>query len=362
MFLLCVIYKRANVPWISVPEPMLSGLELKCLLLDEGVVGIDKAFKLPVRTSRSTAGPGAGKRSIALELDGHRMKVGVTRDPGQKYNLIDSEQDYDIAKNGQTIAQGVQIIPIAMHAPYQAFINLEAGCIYDCAFCVTPSMGDTKTISPERWVELILDSVKKEQVDAVAVTSGIPEDLRTTTDGMLFVVENVREALSDMAIGVEPYIEDVEDIQRFKDAGADEIKLNIETATQALFDRVCPMLDRQKVFELLPKAVEVFGKGNVTSNIIVGLGESDEEVLAASKQLIDMGVVPTLRGLRVNDGNRDRLTEALGTTPTKVPSSRLVKLSEGLKKDLSVAGMFPLELKTMCHKCGCCDIEPRWDI
>ena len=64
-------------------------------------------------------------------------------------------------------------------------------------------------------------------------------------------------------------------IDRLKEAGADEIKLNLETFDPEIFKKVCGELDLDWIMEALEHAVEVFGRGKVTSNIIIGMGESD---------------------------------------------------------------------------------------
>ncbi|MCK4969631.1 MAG: hypothetical protein KAS77_03870, partial [Thermoplasmata archaeon] len=58
--------------------------------------------------------------------------------------------------DGSLAVTDVWLIPIVMHAPDQAFINLSGECIYECAFCNTHKMepGKRKIISPTdgwRW-------------------------------------------------------------------------------------------------------------------------------------------------------------------------------------------------------------------
>jgi len=45
---------------------------------------------------------------------------------------------------------------------------------------------------------------------------------------------------------------------------------------------------------LLRDAVDVFGKGNASTHLIVGLGESEEELVRMIQECVDMGVLPAL--------------------------------------------------------------------
>ena len=144
------------------------------------------------------------------------------------------------------------------------------------------------------------------------------------------------------------------------DAGAAEIKINIETATDELFEEFCPMLDRNNIFNMLAHAVEVFGKGKVSSNIIVGLGESDDDVAAVIGRLCSMGVTPTVRGLRIG-GYREKILSEHGIT--KGPSSeRLLKIAEIQKETMKRYGLGSGTFETMCLRCTCCDLVPFIDL
>ena len=81
----------------------------------------------------------------------------------------------------------------------------------------------------------------------------------------------------NVPIGVEPYISSISQIDSLKAAGATEIKINMETFDADIFKKVCGMLDMDWILECIGHACEVFGRGKVTSNIIIGMGETDEQ-------------------------------------------------------------------------------------
>ncbi|MCU0862145.1 MAG: hypothetical protein MUE65_07500, partial [Methanomassiliicoccales archaeon] len=106
----------------------------KAVLLTEGPVKVAPGIKLPVRLSRSTAGPGAGTTGIALRFHGHRVKKSIVREGGD-FELVESEGGYALLHKGEAFLDKVQVQPILFHSPEQAFFNIETDCIYDCRFC-----------------------------------------------------------------------------------------------------------------------------------------------------------------------------------------------------------------------------------
>jgi hypothetical protein len=85
--------------------------------------------------------------------------------------------------------------------------------------------------------------------------------------------------------------------QILKDAGADEVKYNLECVDPDLFLQVCPGISYQEIMDALQEAVAIFGKNRVFTNIIVGLGESDDLLRRSIDELTEMGVIPVLRAV-----------------------------------------------------------------
>ena len=105
----------------------------------------------------------------------------------------------------------------------------------------------------------------------------------------------------------------------------------------------------------------MFGRGKVTSNIIIGMGETDRNVLEGVSTLAGMGVVPTIRALKINPTNRPSLEGALGEL-TEVTPERLIHLTQEAKLILLAQGLSTMTYHTMCHECGCCDLVPFQDL
>jgi biotin synthase-related radical SAM superfamily protein len=179
---------------------------------------------------------------------------------------------------------------------------------------------------------------------------------------MADMVKSLRAQYPKVPIGVEAYIEDLSDIAGFREAGATELKLNIETWPESRFRKLCPKRHFRKTLEAMEEAVRLFGRGKVTANIIVGLGESDAEVVECLGTLSRMGVIPNLRGIRIGPLNRDKLERALGRVPEKVPAERLLSLGKEHRRILEENGLDTGTFRTMCFSCRCCDLVPMADL
>jgi len=203
---------------------------------------------------------------------------------------------------------------------------------------------------------------KRDDFRAVAFTSAVVDSPSMTVERLAYVICRVREELDPIIpIGVEPYVESFDDIDRLKAAGADEIKINIETYDRDIFRKVCGKRDFEWLLKAIKYAVGTFGPGRVCSNIIVGLGETDKNVIDGVDYLAKMGCLTTLRPLRINDTNRKPLEDALGHIEPVTPE-RIINLAEGQRSVFELYYLDPRSFRTMCHACTCCDIVPFKDI
>jgi biotin synthase-related radical SAM superfamily protein len=109
-----------------------------------------------------------------------------------------------------------------------------------------------------------------------------------------------------------------ENIRRLAEAGVDRIGIPLDAATEKLFDKVKGSAaggpySWEDQFRRLREAVEVFGKGKVTTHLIVGLGETEEEVVRIIQECADMNVLPALfaftpvRGTALEDHSQPRV-------------------------------------------------------
>lgn len=338
-------------------------LKKKAILTLGGGVRLPEGYVVPCRISRSTAGPGAGFGSVAFSFGGYRVKKSISYDSGEFELHVSDDGKLSLTRNGEPFLDEIELQPVVRHCPEQAFFNLDPRCMYHCAYCSSPllDMKDDKHLSTEKIMEMLKESVETQDVRAVSFTSGVVGSIDETVGRFVDVISKVRSEYPDMPIGVEPYVSCKEHILMLNDAGADEIKLNLETPRRDIFAKVCPDLDYDGIMGLLKDAVDVFGKGHVISNIIYGLGETDRDLEDAMEELCSMGVIPGLRALRVNSYNRDQMSAAIGEV-VPISKERAIGLAEMQKRIMEKHGLTSLTSRTMCMECGCCDIVPFRDI
>ena len=334
----------------------------KARLLTGGAVRTPKDFRLPFPPSRSTAGPGAGVPEVVFSFGGTRVKKAISRAEGEFY-LEAADGGLRLTREDEVVADDVELLPTLYHAPFQAFINVDGNCILNCAFCNAYSLehDGTKHPTDEYIVDMVVSAASTDGFEGVALTSGVPDSPQETVDRIVTLVKSIREALPKAPIGVEPYVDHPRQIDELRVAGATEIKLNIESFDPDIFDKVCPNRDYGSILHVINHACEVFDSNSVCSNIIFGLGETDESVLHGVSVLANMGAVATLRALRTNERNYQNLAAALGDLPP-VTADRMLGLAREQKVIFERYGLTPLNFKTMCHACLSCDIVPFWDV
>ena len=84
------------------------------------------------------------------------------------------------------------------------------------------------------------------------------------------------------------------DVQTLRDMGSDIFTVALDAATPELFDRtrgkgVQSPHNWQKYWEILEDARDIFGPKKFGAHIIVGMGETEAEILHLIQQIVDMG-------------------------------------------------------------------------
>ena len=90
-----------------------------------------------------------------------------------------------------------------------------------------------------------------------------------------------------------------ENIVRLAEAGIERIGIPLDAATEEIFTRIKGsstggFYSWKDQWKLLDEAVGVFGKGKVSTHLIVGLGETEKHMIKTLQQCVDMTVLPGL--------------------------------------------------------------------
>lgn len=91
----------------------------------------------------------------------------------------------------------------------------------------------------------------------------------------------------------------LENMYRLADAGVERIGIPLDAATKEVFDRIKGVnaggpYSWEKQWQLLNQATGVFGEGMVSTHLIVGLGETEEEMINTIQKCVDITVLPAL--------------------------------------------------------------------
>jgi biotin synthase-related radical SAM superfamily protein len=324
--------------------------EIKAELLALGKVDVEPSLLPP--PSRSTAGPGTGLRSIFFKSGGHRVRLEINA--GSPLKMVQQNGDVVIKKDNRELVRGV-IDQVVAHCPEQTYITISEQCMYDCKFCSVPKFqGRIKTL--EQVLEIV-EKVKKDgKLKTIAFTSGVATTPENEIDRVVEYVRAVKKYNVPVGVAVYPT---KDSSQRLRDAGVTEVKYNVETMDPEIFERVCTGRKGHSltfILDSLRDAVKVFGKNRVSSNIIIGLGETDECVRKGVEYLAKMGVIAVLRPITISPYRKGEITA------TRPSADRLLKLTKMTRGILEKYGLDVEVSQTMCLPCTGCDLTPGRDV
>jgi biotin synthase-related radical SAM superfamily protein len=326
---------------------MKMNAEIKAELISIGAVNIDTS--LLGRITIPTAGPGAGGRAFFLKSGRYRVRLVV--DEGSPLRAVKDSGGIVILKGGKELVRGT-IEEELVHCPEQAYITMSERCIYDCRFCPVPKLKG-KVKSTEELLALVEEAHRIGKMKGISITSGVEVSPEKEVERAVELVRALRKYKVPIGVSVYP----TKDSSRLlKEAGASEIKYNVETMDRELYDKYCKKPPLDFTLECLKDAVRIFGKNHVFTNFIVGLGETDETVEKYYGELAGMGVIPIIRAIGVHPL---RFGELEAERPT---AERLLKLAKMARRILDKYGLDASVSKTMCLPCTGCDLNPHIDL
>ncbi|MCJ7445761.1 MAG: radical SAM protein [Methanotrichaceae archaeon] len=325
--------------------------EIKALLLSVGSANIDeKLLQEVTRTTIPSAGPGAGLESFFIKSGSDRVRLSI--DMNSPLKVVRYCNGVVVIRDRKPIATG-ELEPALSHCPEQAYLTISGRCIYDCKFCPVPLL-QGKVKSLEKIVQLVEEADQTGELSAISLTSGVANSPEEEVTKAVQILKTLRTRYN-VAIGVSVYPTETSSKELY-DAGATEIKYNIETMDSEIFARCCPGLSLSFVLRSLEKAVELFEKNRVSSNFILGLGESDECVLSGASKLSKMSVIPILRPISPPSPFRRRGPSA------EASGGEAADAGQSNKKNLDENDLRTDKAETMCLSCTGCDITPHRDV
>ena len=208
--------------------------------------------------------------------------------------------------NGSAIVLGLLAGKLDAEPTTAYLMTYHTGkCMANCGFCPQAKTSESKAelLSRVAWPAFpsltvlaeLEKAVHKGRIKRVCVqTLNYPEAINEVC---VFVKELKQLVPVPVSVSSQPF--NSENLWRLADAGVDRVGIALDAATEGLFDRVKgasaggPYRWRDE-FLLLRVAIGIFGEGNVSTHLMVGLGESEKEAVLAIQECVDLGVLPAL--------------------------------------------------------------------
>lgn len=183
---------------------------------------------------------------------------------------------------------------------------LEGKCTANCGFCSQAKSSKSRAdmLSRVAWPVFSTKEVIPKLVTA-AQRGGIKRvciqalNYPTVLEDLSALVEEIKRHGTKVPISVSCQPLNKEEMKKLAEAGVERIGISLDAATKDVFDRVKGWSaggpyewDRQR--DALLEAVEVFGKGKVSTHLIVGLGETEKEMIETIQWCVDNSIYPAL--------------------------------------------------------------------
>ncbi len=223
-----------------------------------------------------------------------------------------------------------------------------------CQFCaIGSSLAGGRTIArktPAELAEVARAAVLLDGVKHAVLTTGTPN---VTDRGAAVLCESARAIKAAVPLPIQAQCEPPDDFAwfaRMRAAGIDALGMHLEAIDPEVRARSMPGKAKVPVayyFEAFAAAVAEFGRGQVSTYIIAGLGDPAETIVETSRDLIRIGVYPFVVPLVPIAG-----TPLEHAEPPDAGFMRGVLAEIGaLLRD---ANMTSDRIKAGCGKCGAC--------
>ncbi len=283
--------------------------------------------------------------SWGIWRDGVRL-AGASLAPRPRY--------YDLAT-----AEGIPYWQIALlHLDSVASTVLQT-CAYwgnadQCAFCgIGVTLAQGRTIAKKTPAMLAEVALAAKELDG-AVDATLTTGSTATPDRGAMYVGRCGQAVKEAAgLPVQVQFEppaDLDVIDGVADLGIDSVGIHVESFDPAVLARVAPGKARwglEAYFRAWERAVAAFGPGQVSTYVILGMGEDEQVTVDGCKRAIDLGVYPFVVPLRPVPGS---LLEHLQPPPREAVEAVYRQVVPYLAR----RGMSSAGVAAGCARCQAC--------
>lgn len=230
-----------------------------------------------------------------------------------------------------------------------------------CQFCgIELSLNAKATIpkkSPHQLLEVTRAACELDSIQHITLTTGAQARSSDEVDHLASCCSSIK---SETAIPIHVQLmppDDLKLLEQLKKSGADTVGIHIESFDFEVLERVAPNKagkDLMHYMNVWKESVNIFGVNQVSSFIIVGLGESRESVLEGTALLCELGVYPYIVPLR-----------PIPKTPFashKPPHpDEMISIYQQAATLLDSHGLSWRNSKAGCVRCGACSALPDFE-
>ncbi|XGV98769.1 MAG: MSMEG_0568 family radical SAM protein [Leptolyngbya sp. BL-A-14] len=223
-----------------------------------------------------------------------------------------------------------------------------------CQFCaIGQSLEAGRTIArktPAHLAEVAEAAVRLDGVKHMVMTSGTPN---TSDRGAAYLTECARAIKNRVTLPIQAQCEPPDDFlwfERLQSAGVDALGMHLEAVDPQVRAKIMPgkaTVPVEYYYEAFAAAVKVFGRGQVSTYLLAGLGDDLPTLLAACERLVVIGVYPFVVPFVPISGT----PLANHAPPT---SEFMLALYHQVGTMLNRAGLSSNDIKAGCAKCGAC--------
>jgi len=182
---------------------------------------------------------------------------------------------------------------------------IEGKCTANCGFC--PQAKDSKSraemLSRVTWpsfstssvIAALYTAVKNGKIKHVCIQALNSPSVFLQLEALVKEIKKIRGI--SVSVSCQPL--NSKNIQLLKNAGVNRIGIAIDAATETIFHRVKGaktdgVYSWNHEISLLKDALSIFGAGNVSTHLIIGLGETEKEAVSLIQWCVDIGILLAL--------------------------------------------------------------------
>lgn len=317
----------------------------------------------PVRSKQQVA------RFQALQLQQiakNKYKIADFEDKSYELTLLASPQFYHMQ-----LVDGTPMSQIALvHGVDCLATTIIQHCSYfdsglECLYCSIPlSLELGQTIvqkSPKQFLQVLSAAQKEGRAQHLTLTMGSPARPDRGAKDYVEFVSTLRKATPiPIHVQIEPPALQNQ-FQALKNAGVDTVGIHLEIYDDQLRRQYCPGKYQHAGFNdylaAWREAVGIFGRGQVSTFILLGLGETAEQLHDGFKTTIELGVIPVPVPCRPNPGSHLE-----GQVPKYINNlDQIVEIYLDCARLLFNAQLNPLLHRAGCIRCtGCTAITEAY--